>query len=105
MTFESKYTGAVRKGDLVAIGYDNYMLLAIYVGRGKTGTVQYYSLYALSVFYKENRHLHNCGKSYVNAPHASRVVKVNVNDLNDETLEQYNEAMIYLEQQKFKIER
>jgi len=25
--------------------------------------------------------------------------------LNDETLEQYNEAMIYLEQQKFKIER
>jgi hypothetical protein len=33
------------------------------------------------------------------------VVKVNVNDLNDETLEQYNEAMIYLEQQKFKIER
>ena len=105
MTFESKYTGTVRKGDLIAIGYDNYMLLGIYVGRGKTGTIQYYSLYALSVFYKENRHLHNYSKSYVNAPHQSRVVKVNVNDLNEETLEQYNEAMIYLEQQKFKIER
>ena len=105
MTFESKYTGTIRKGDLVAIGYDNYMILGIYVGRGKTGTIQYYSLYALSIFYKENRHLHNYSRSYVNAPHGSRVVKVNVHDLNKETLEQYNEAMIYLEQQKFKIER
>jgi hypothetical protein len=105
MTFESGWTGTIRKGDLVAIGYDNFMILGIYVGRGKTGTVQYYALYALSVFYKENRHLHNHAKSYVNAPHASRVIKVNVNDLSDKTLEQYNEAMIYLEQQKFKIER
>jgi hypothetical protein len=105
MTFESAWTGTIRKGDLVAIGYDNFMILAIYVGRGKTGTVQYYPLYALSVLYKENIHLHNHAKAYVNALHASRVIKVNVNDLSDKTLEQYNEAMIYLEQQKFKIER
>jgi hypothetical protein len=105
MTFESRWTGTIRKGDLVAIGYDNYMVLAIYAGRGKTGTIQYYSIYALSNYYKSNLHLHNYGKSYVNAPHSGRVVKVNVNDLNEETLEQYNEAMIYLEQQKFKIER
>jgi hypothetical protein len=105
MTFRSAWTGIIRKGDLVAIAYDNYMVLAIYIGRGKTGTVQYYSLYSLNNFYKENRNLDNYSKSYVNAPHESRVIKVNVNDLSDFTLEQYNEVMIYLEQQKFKIEK
>jgi hypothetical protein len=105
MTFESRFSGTIRKGDLIAIACESYMDIGIYVGRGKTQTVQYYTLYTLSVNYSENRTLSRGDKSYINAPHKTRIIKISSNDLNDETLNHYNKAMIYLEQQKFNIER
>lgn len=105
MTFESRFSGTIRKGDLIAIAHQNYMQLGIYVGRGKTQTVQFYTLDTLNFNYSKNRNLSRFSKSYINTPHKTRIIKVNVDDLNDETLDDYNKAMIYLEQQNFKIKK
>jgi 23S rRNA maturation mini-RNase III len=105
MTFESRFSGTIRKGDLIAIAYENYMLLGIYVGRGKTKTVQYYSVGYLTALSDADKKLDRYSKSYINAQHQTRIIKVNPSDLNDKTLNAYKKAMIYLEQQNFKIER
>lgn len=99
MSFHSRYTGEIVKGDLVAIAYNNYMILAIYVGRGLGGTFQYYDLnYIINV---EDQNLPKLTKGYVNAPHTTRIMKVLPEALNMERKEEYEKAMHYLKTRNY----
>ena len=99
MSFYSTYTGEIIKGDLVAIAYDNYMTLGIYVGRGKGGTFQYYDLnHIINV---EDVNLPKVIKSYVNSPHTTRIIKVLPEALSMQRKEEYEKAMHYLKTRNY----
>lgn len=99
MSFHSRYTGEIVKGDLVAIAYYNYMTLAIYIGRGKEGTFQYYELnHIINV---EDQNLPKLTKSYVNSPHTTRIMKVLPEALSMERKEEYDKAMHYLKTRNY----
>jgi len=106
MSFHSLHSGTIVKGDLIAIATDNYLEIGFYLGRGKTGTLQYYSLYGL--FYREenspNTPPGKWAKSYINSPHAGRIIKVNVKDLCIEKLVEHEKATRYLERHGIKFE-
>lgn len=95
MSFRSAFTGQIVKGDLITIAYCNYMVLAIYIGRGIGGTLQYYELnYIVSVANGNSRKLR---KAYVNSPHSTRIMKISPEVLTIDRKEDYEKAIHYLE--------
>ena len=104
MTFVSRHTGTIVRGDIIAIAFDNTIHLMFYVGRGKN-TVQYYALAGLA-WHEDNDPNTPPGrwsKGYINAPHVSRIMKVNLKDLSYKTLVQHEKATRYLERHGIKL--
>ena len=81
MMFNNKYTIPIKKGDIVGIAHDNYIQLGIYIGRGKTGSLQYYSIWGLSERERVDSHskMNRYEKAYINT---SLDNKVNVSAFN-----------------------
>ncbi len=103
--FDNKYTIPIEKGDIVAISYNNYMVLGIYAGRGKTGSFQYYSIWGLSERERldANSKMSKYEKGYVNAPHKTRIVKIHPDFLSDEYYNAYGRALSRLERNNIKL--
>ena len=105
MSFHSLHSGTIVKGDLIAIAFDNVIHLAFYIGRGKSGTLQYYLLHGLAFheYDSPDRPPNRWSKGYINAPHATRIMRVSIETLNDETMKKYEKAMIYLDRHGIKL--
>jgi len=103
----------LQRGDLIAVCGCNHLELGIYYGRGKSGTVQYYTIQsAHSCEYRHNERVKSLGaekvgpfklnhiwKSYVNSPSAWRFMKLYKNNItNIEDLTQIEESKRILEQ-------
>lgn len=104
--FETRYTGVIEKGDLIVIAYDNYMILGIFAGRGKTGTVQYYSVLGLGDDEKSDPGgltIRKYYKAYVNSPHETRITKLHYSFLDDKFQEYYWGALARLERSGIKF--
>ena len=43
----SEISGELKLGDFIAVASNSYIELAFYLGRGKSGTVQYFTVHAL----------------------------------------------------------
>lgn len=98
-----KNGGDIHKGDLIAISNGNYMGIGIYVGRGVGGTVQYIwpgSATSSRNWYEKQLKqwkgdkpmrpftISQVGKTYINSPHADRIIKLNIENITDqETIE------------------
>ena len=98
-----KNGGDIHKGDLVAIANSSYMSIGIYIGRGQGGTVQYLwpgSATAARDWHEEKLKnwkgdkpmkpltISQMGKSFVNSPSATRILKLNRENITDqETIE------------------
>lgn len=98
MSFDSKYSGRIERGDLIAVGFESTIILGLYIGRGKGGTVQYYYLNHFA-YLEDNcpdQPLSRWAKSYINSPHVNRIIRVSMETLNNETLIIYEKAMNYL---------
>jgi hypothetical protein len=103
----------LQRGDLIVVCGCNYLELGIYYGRGKSGTVQYYTIQsAHSCEYRHNERVKSLGaekvgpfklnhiwKSYVNSPSAWRFMKLYKNNItNIEDLTSIEESKKVLEQ-------
>ena len=113
-----KHGGDIHKGDLVAIANGNDFTLGIYFGQGRGGTFQYFYPHSVvnSKEWYENRaknlkgvqevkpfKLTNVWKSYVNTPRDTRIMKLNRENITDQTtIEQILEAKEILKE--FNIE-
>jgi len=98
MSFETKFSGRIEKWDIVAISIENEIVLGFYVGRGKTGTLQYYSIEQISrmhdeLFYEK---LGRYAKCYINSPTAIRIMKIGPDDLGQKFKEKYEKSIKYL---------
>lgn len=100
-----KNGGDVQKGDLIAVACNSYMSIGIYIGRGQGGTVQYLwpgsatsakewhgkkvdSLGNITNEQMKPLRLSQMGKNFVNTPHATRIIKLNRENITDqETIE------------------
>lgn len=115
---EIKYGGTLEFGDLIAISDGNCMSFGFYAGRGKSGTVQYYSLWSPTVaysryeewlkiseeekgrhwgtkFYKKGFSSKCLYKNYINAVYDTRIIKLTDPEgvfTDPEIKEQYNQA-------------
>lgn len=103
--FNNKYTIPIKKGDIVGIAHDNYIQLGIYIGRGKTGSLQYYSIWGLSERERVDPHskMNRYEKAYINAPHETRIVKIHPDFLSDEYYNAYGRALSRLERNGIKF--
>jgi hypothetical protein len=105
MSFHSLHSGTIVKGDIIAIASDNFIQLGFYIGRGKGGTLQYYSLDGMA--WRENNkpdeRPDRWAKAYINTPHSGRVIKVDVKSLCIDKLVQYEKATRYLERHGIKL--
>jgi len=103
----------LQRGDLITIAGERQIELGIYFGRGKSGTVQYYSIHAAPG--SEHRHdertkslgaektgpftLNKIWKSYVNSPSKWRFIKLYKNNItNIDDLTNIEESKRILEQ-------
>ena len=95
--------GDILKGDIIAVANGSYMSIGIYIGRGQGGTVQY--LWPGSATAQRDWHeeqlknwkgtnpmkplkISQMGKSFVNSPTATRIIKLNRENITDqETIE------------------
>ena len=100
-----KYGKELEKGDFIIIASGNYLDLGWYVGRGKSGTVQYYHLHEGCYWFDEFQKLgetpkyfslKSLYKSYVNSVHEGRIANIeNPESLfihDEELLEVYNKS-------------
>ena len=103
--FNNKYTIPIEKGDIVGIAHDNDIQLGIYIGRGKTGSLQYYSIWGLSERERldPSSKMNRYEKAYINAPHETRIVKVHPDFLSDEYYNAYGRALSRLERNGIKF--
>lgn len=70
----SYLSGDLKTGDFIIIAVENYLDVGFYLGRGPTGTMQYYSVITLSDWFSSTKE-RKPRKSYVNSPHNYRVAK------------------------------
>ena len=87
-----RFGGTLEKGDMIAIANNNSFEVGWYVGRGKTGTLQYYTLNYLHYWYaaysnlteERNEHFKKPAVSYINSPNFWRIIKVNREIITEE---------------------
>jgi len=95
---ETKYTGEIELEDLILVGSYGGMDAGFYAGQGKTGTLQYYTLYSLSNWFdkiqtKNSDEKSKPWKSYINTPQGWRVAKLHPDNLADEHIENYKKSL------------
>ncbi len=108
---EIKYGGTLEKGDMIAFASSTYITIGWYIGRGPSGTFQYYGLSYLHYWYDQYEELTDIQRenfkkplvSYVNNPSVSRFVRVTKETLTDQRdLIDYEKAIKVLEILKIK---
>lgn len=95
MDLITEYSGQLKKGDLIIVSYDNRMVLAIYLGRGQGGSVQYYNLGLLYHWYMKelNGNPPRPYKDYINSPRPDRISKYSRDLLEGDWIEIYDIAI------------
>lgn len=88
----------LQTGDLIAMATENSINIGWYLGRGKTGTLQYYDIYSAAYARINNRKLY---KSYINAPHERRILKITPECITDkEYINIYHEGLELMKELK-----
>lgn len=88
------YAKDLKKWDLIAVAEQSCMYIGFYAGRGKTGTIQYYSFWTIERFINKSCSEKDFYKSYVNSDHRNRIIKVTHPELilTQEYSERYKEC-------------
>ena len=95
-TYETKTSGEIDPMDFVIIATDSNLELGFYVGRGPSGTFQFYTLWSLSTIFKRYEQdgvIIKPNKAYINSPHGWRIAKYSPELLTQEKEEQYYESI------------
>ena len=96
-TYETVISGDVNPMDFVTIATDSSLELGFYVGRGPSGTFQYYTLWMLNMIfdhYQQNGKIdRKVYKSYINSPHKWRIAKYSPELLTEEKQEHYYKSI------------
>jgi hypothetical protein len=95
-TYETVISGDIDPMDFVIIATDSNLELGFYVGRGPTGTFQYYTLWCLSTVFErhqKNGALIKPNKAYINSPHRWRIAKCSPESLTQEKQEEYYKSI------------
>ena len=104
----SNVSGELKTGDLIILSTGYSLDIGFYLGRGKTGTMQYYNLWALRSWLKKHKinpehKPTKPWKSYINSPDAHRIVKYHTDCIESPVyLTFYNEAIEALKLLKLK---
>ena len=114
MKTETTYTGELKPGDFIAISIGNWLDIGFYAGRGKTGSMQYYTYHSLLAWnlgqeettdtppsYPKTK---SPWKSYINSYLEGRVVKLHPSVLAEKYREQYEESIEILKQLNINVE-
>ncbi len=86
-------TGEIRKGDLIAIAYNNMFWLGVYLGRGQGFSLQYYSIEQADWFlerYKQGKKLY---KNYINSVGYRRVMRIDYDSVTDSSVREKYEKI------------
>lgn len=95
-TYETIISGDINPMDFVIIATDSNLELGFYVGRGPTGTFQYYTFWSLSTIFKNYQSsgvLIKPNKAYINSPHKWRIAKYSPELLTEEKQEEYYKSI------------
>jgi hypothetical protein len=95
-TYETVISGDIDPMDFVIIATENSLELGFYVGRGPTGTFQYYTLWCLSTIFKryeQDGALIKPNKAYINSPTKWRIAKCSPESLTQEKQEEYYKSI------------
>lgn len=99
MSVKSKYSKDIEIGDLIAISFENSIIIGFYAGFGKTGSLHYRNLNHLATL-EEIGSERIPRKDYVNSYDQDRIMKISLEMLNDEYVKQYNKAIKFIEKKK-----
>ena len=88
----------LQTGDLIAIASDSYIDIGWYLGRGKTGTLQYCTINSAYWAATSNKKVYKC---YINTPTPVRILKITPECITDkEELEKYEKALELMKELK-----
>jgi hypothetical protein len=95
-TYETTISGDINPMDFVTIATDNSLELGFYVGRGPTGTFQYYTFWSLNAIFDRHQQdgaLIKPNKAYINSPSRWRIAKYSPELLTEDKQEQYYKSI------------
>lgn len=101
------FTRTLKAGDLIAVPYNNYLHPGIFIGYGKTGTVQYYNLRGFERpeskdYVRKRVEEGKLWKDYINRTLDNCIAKIDPDETQAD-LRVWYEELRYLLQQKGKI--
>lgn len=97
MNTNSAYTGELQPGDLVAVAASSdYVHVGFYVGRGKTGSFQFYPLHTLAYWFDGEHSRRIQGKkpyvSFRNSFYSNMALKISPETFTPKMKETYDKA-------------
>ena len=93
-TMKTAYSNELQTGDFIIISNGRFLALGFYLGRGSTGSLQFYSLWSLSTWLDKTNRVKSPHKEYVNIAGQYRVAKYHPDCLeNPEFIEKYEKAV------------
>lgn len=97
---ETKLSGNIQIGDYIILSEGNYLTTGFYIGRGKTGSFQFFTVNALVYWIDAKKDPNNHYgrakrpyKSYINSPYITRISKYHPDCLSPEQRQDYEKAI------------
>lgn len=94
---DTRYTGALKVGDFIAVAEGNYMYLGFFAGRGTGNSFQYWTLWSLSNWLDDTSKRRTEGKkpwkNYHNSYNTQRALKISPEFLDPEHMELYEKSI------------
>lgn len=99
-THKTALSGDIQVGEYIVIAETNYLNAGFYIGRGKTGSFQFFSVESLThwldaksnpgSWLSKRKHPY---KSYINSPYITRIAKYSPDCLSPEEKQEYEKAI------------